>query len=104
MPEVFPVTVHIKLPSRAIPTGQVAHGCFTFANGVVTLTDRDGNPVRDERGKLYERKLEEPHNKLADAEITAGFLTKEFRLALLGKTPSNERFSRPLDYPKKGFC
>jgi hypothetical protein len=102
MSEVYSVIVHIKLPSRVLPTGQVAYGRFTFADGVVTLTDFDGNPVRDEHGKLYTRKLESGAT-LADAEYAAGFLTKEFRNVLLGKTPSGERFSQPLDYPKRGW-
>ena len=87
MPEVFSITVHIKPPRRDFP-GQVSHGCFTVADNVVTLTDRDGEPVRDDHGKLYTRKLVPPTNAHADAEIAAGFLTKGFRLAMLGKTPA----------------
>jgi hypothetical protein len=101
MPEVFSVTVQIRAP-RGGDAGQVCHGCYTLADGVVTLTDRDGSPVRDEHGKLYTRKLG-PGATVADADIAGRSLTKEFRLALLGKTPSSERFSRPLDYPKRGW-
>jgi hypothetical protein len=57
MPEVFAITVQIKPPSRRLPAGQVAHGYFTFVDGVVTVTDCDGHPVRDEHGRLYTRNL-----------------------------------------------
>lgn len=100
MPEVYSVTVQIKAPKPGFP-GQVCHGCYTLADGVVTLTDRDGHPVQDPQGKLYTRKLS-PGATVADADIAGRSLTKEFRLALLGKTASNERFSRPLNYPKRG--
>jgi hypothetical protein len=101
MPEVYSITVQIKAPARDFP-GQVCHGCYTFADGVVTLTDCDGNPVRDGQGQQYTRKLP-PGSTLVDAENAAGALTKEFRLALLGKTKSSERFSRRLTYPKVGY-
>lgn len=100
MHEVHSVTVHIKLPTRESP-GQVCHGCYTIIDNVVTLTDRIGHPVRDGSGKLYSRKVE-PGS--VDAHGLAGVLTKEFRLALLGKTKSSERFSRPLTYPKTGIA
>jgi hypothetical protein len=101
MPEVFSVTVQIKAPRRDEP-GRVCYGCYTLADGVVTLTDRDGHPVQDAHGRQYTRKLG-PGSTVADADIAGRSLTKEFRLALLGRTPSSERFSRPLDYPKRGW-
>jgi hypothetical protein len=101
MTEVFSVTVQIKAPSRDHP-GQVCHGCYTLTDGVVTLTDRDGHPVQDAHGRQYTRKLG-PGSTVADADIAARSLTKEFRLALLSKTLSGERFSRPLNYPKRGW-
>jgi hypothetical protein len=86
MTEVFSVTVQIKAPSRDHP-GQVCHGCYTLTDGVVTLTDRDGHPVQDAHGRQYTRKLG-PGSTVADADIAARSLTKEFRLALLSKTLS----------------
>jgi hypothetical protein len=100
MSEVHTVTVHITLPRGSSP-GQVCHGCYTVADNVVTLTDRDGHPVRDAHGKIYSRTME-PGG--IDAHDLAGVLTQEFRLALLGKTKASERFSRPLTYPKAGFA
>jgi hypothetical protein len=99
MPEVFSVITQIKPPRRGF-SGQVCYGCFTFIDGVVTLTDHDGNPVRDGDGRLYTRKLDTAdHN---DALNAAGALTKEFRLALKGKTKESERFSQPLEYRRDG--
>jgi hypothetical protein len=109
MPSVFPITVHIHLPSRRYPSGQVAHGYFTFVDHVVAVTDCDGDPVRDEHGKLYTRKLD-PGATHADAESAAGFLFKDFRLAVLGNGPprgfsggGGSGFGGPLDYPKGGW-
>ena len=106
MSEVYSITVHIKPPKGDFP-GQVCHGCFTVADNVVTLTDRDGNPVRDEHGKLYTRKLGPPTNAHVDAGIAAGFLTKEFRLAMRGGRPAGFSgggggFSGPLNYARDG--
>lgn len=39
---------------------------------------------------------------IIDALNAAGALTKEFRLALLGKTKSGDGFSGPLNYPRDG--
>jgi hypothetical protein len=44
--------------------GQVAEGRYTWEDGVVTLVDQDGTPLRDRKGKVYEKKLtpqEDPH-------------------------------------------
>jgi len=68
----------------------------------VTLTDRDGYPVEDDRGRAYTHKLA-PGFTPSDVENAAGRLTREFRLALQGKTPQSERVSRPIEYPKRGW-
>ena len=106
MPSVFPITVEIQPPSRRYPAGKVAHGYFTFVDHVVAVTDCDGYPVRDEHGKLYERRID-PSATHADAESAARFLFKEFRLAVLGNTPAGFSGgggwrSGPLNYPKGG--
>jgi hypothetical protein len=109
MPSVFPITVEIQPPSRRYPAGKVAHGYFTFVDHVVAVTDCDGYPVRDEHGKLYDRKMD-PGATHADAESAARFLFKEFRLAVLGKGPPDGFSgggggwrSGQLDYPKGGW-
>jgi hypothetical protein len=38
-----------------------------------------------------------------DAHSAANFLFKDFRLSVLGKTPSSERFGRQLEYRDRGW-
>jgi hypothetical protein len=101
MPKVHPVTVEIKPPRGDFP-GQIADGYFIFVDGVVTVTDIDGNPVQDQHGKLYTRTLA-PGATHADAHSAANFLFKDFRLAVLGKTPSSEKFGRRIEYNDRGW-
>lgn len=94
--EVFSVTTQIKGPTENHP-GQFAEGCYTVADDAVTLTDRNGIPVRDNDGKFYKRKMAgQP------ARLIAARLTKEFRRALLGKNHIGG-FNGPISYPKSGF-
>jgi hypothetical protein len=60
-------------------------------------------PSEMNNGKTYTCTLE-PGATLVDAENAAARLFKEFRLVVLGKTPSSERFGGPLNYPKRGWC
>jgi hypothetical protein len=66
-------------------------------DGVVHLTDRQGNPVRDHNGKLYSRKLEAGDT----AKAVAGRLTKDFRYMLRGKDIRVNGFDRPSRHPKE---
>jgi hypothetical protein len=71
--------------------GQVAEGWYTWEDGVVRLVNADGTPLRDRRGKVYEKKLtpeEDPH-------VIAGRLTKQHWRDHGGDKQS---FSRPLTY------
>jgi hypothetical protein len=101
MKDIRSVTTEIKPPSTRHPAGQVAHGCYTINGDIITLTNRDGDPVEDGRGKLYTFKLP-PGYTPADEENAAGRLTREFRLTLQGKAPEGERVTRPLNYPNRG--
>ena len=101
-PEVYQVYIDIKLPSGNDP-GRVAYGFYTVTDGVVTMTNRKGEPAHDDTGKTYTQKLE-PND---DAYVIAGRLTRQLRDALRGKNhPSagfssgGGNFSRALDYPK----
>jgi len=79
------------ISARASPE-PIAH---TIADGVVTLTDRSGKPVRVQIGKTYSYKLAETD----DPRVIAGRLTKEFRRTLIG---SKGGFSGPINYPNLG--
>lgn len=100
-PEIHRVIVQIRAPNtKPNDPGQVCEGRYIVSEGTLTLVHpKDGTPVRDATGKTYSRKLG-PDD---DARIIAGFLTKEFRLVLRGKTNSADGFSRPLSYPKTGM-
>ena len=52
MSEVRQVIVTIK-PPKGNFLGQVAYGWYTLQDGVVTLTDREGNPAGEETGRKF---------------------------------------------------
>ena len=91
------VVVQIHAPSENDP-GRVTEGRYTVEDGVVTLTDDSGTPVRDRSGKTYSKKLEPDE----DAYAVAGRLAKQFRRARCGGERV-EGFSRKLHYPKLGI-
>jgi hypothetical protein len=102
-PENFRIIVELEPPGRRYPQGKTGEAYFTFVDGVVTVNDKNAQPLRDEHGKIYTRTLD-PGATYADAYSAAHFLYKEFRRVVLGLTPETERFRRPLDYPKRGWC
>jgi hypothetical protein len=97
-PEVKIVIVQISPPSSSNPNGVSAEGAYIVADGHVTLTNRDGKPVRDKDGKICSQKLNEGDNP----RQVAGRMTKRFRSVLRGdKTPGSvSGFSQPIHYPK----
>ena len=103
LPVVYPVTVQLYGRCPQYPDGKVASGFFTFIDGVVTISQWNGVTAEDPHGKVYTRNLD-PGATFVDAEIAARLLFRDFRLAVLGKTPSSDKFSGPLNYRKKGWC
>jgi len=97
-PEVHQVIVHIHLPSKRLPTGQIAYGYFTVVDGLLTMTDPKGEPAIDENGKTYTHKLA-PGD---DANEIAGGLTKQLRSALRGKSAGPSNFGGPINYGRDG--
>jgi len=95
MSEVRQVIVTIKPPKGNFP-GQVAYGWYTLQDGVVTLTDREGNPAGEETGRKLTHKLAPGE----DARAVACKLTKELRLALRGNSAPVAGFEGPINYPK----
>jgi hypothetical protein len=89
------VTIQIKPPSGSFP-GQTAEGAFIVEDGVVVLTDREGNPARDGDGKFYKQKLADGQNP----KLIAGRLTRQLRTALRGKDAPVNGFDGPIHYPK----
>jgi hypothetical protein len=96
-PQVNAITVIVSMPSRKEPLGRLTYGFYTEADGVVTLTDKDGKPAGDETGKKYSRKLA-PNE---DARAVASKMTKELRKALRGSAPVNGFEKSKINYPKR---
>lgn len=101
MSEIKHITFEIRPPNHARNyPGQYGRGCYKLDGDTVTLVNPDdGTPVRDDSGKLYQDKV---GPGTADADALARMLSKQFRLARMGKTESSERFSRPINYPRDG--
>jgi hypothetical protein len=87
------VEVQIEAPKGDFP-GRTVQGVFTHENGVVTLTDHFGNPVRGTDGKTYSKKIGPEENP----RVVAGRMTREFSKARRGKTV-NGFDGGPIQYP-----
>jgi hypothetical protein len=94
-PEVKLLTIQISSVTPSSPQGVCAEGAYIVTDGKVTLTDREGKPVRDPNGKPYSQPLKEGENP----RVIAGRLTKRFRSVLRGK-PGVSGFSSPINYPR----
>jgi hypothetical protein len=84
------VVVQVFRPTETF-VGQVEEGKYTWEDGTVTLVNHDGVPLRDRRGKVYEKKLtpqEDPH-------VIAGRLTKQ---RFHDHGGDKQSFWRPLNY------
>jgi hypothetical protein len=99
MKQVHTVWAQVRAPRSGDP-GVVVEGAYTVADGVVTLTDREGRPVRDGDGKLYTRKIENGDT----AKAVAARMTKQFRTALSGGDQRVSGFSGPIRYPRFGVA
>jgi hypothetical protein len=55
--QVFTVATQVRAPKGPGDPGAMVEGCYVVTDDVVTLTDRQGNPVRDQHGKAYTRKI-----------------------------------------------
>jgi hypothetical protein len=94
-PEVKTIAVQISPPTTSSPQGIIVEGAYIVTDGKVTLTDRDGRPVRDPDGRYHSQKLADGDNP----RVIAARLTKKFRSVLRGDRKSASGFSSPLNYP-----
>jgi hypothetical protein len=79
------------LPPGGEFLGQVEEGHYTWEDNIVRLVNHDGAPLRDRRGKVYEKKLtpqEDPH-------VIAGRLANQ---RFHDRGGGKQQFSRPLNY------
>jgi hypothetical protein len=95
--KIYNVTAQVRRPKEGDP-GAVVEGRFTLEDGIVTLTNHIGSPVRDHDGRTYSKKLADGE----DAYVIAARLTKEFRRARRGDKHKDSNFSAPIHYPKNG--
>jgi hypothetical protein len=105
MAEVKSVTVQLRRPLGAEDAGMVARGYYTFLDGVATLVDEKGTPLR--RGKsevLTTRTATGARDApLWSAAVLAGHDAHRVAARLLHSKVSSEKsgsdFNRPLNYP-----
>ncbi len=104
MPKVEQVTITMRRPLSAGDTGVVAIGHFTFEDGIVTLTNEDGSPLR--RGldqRLTTRTVRGAREApVWSAAVLAGHQPRQVAGRLLHQKVSSEKsgsdFNRPLPY------
>jgi hypothetical protein len=97
-PEVKTIFAQVRAPRGAHDPGAAVEGRYILDGDAVVLTNHEGTPVRDDRGKLYRRTVtpNDPERQVAAR------MTKEFRSALRGKDGGHvDGFEYgPLRYPK----
>ncbi len=96
---VHQVYAQIEKPDRASPAGRVSLGYYILQDNVLQMTTSEGVKIRDADGKVFEHALK-PND---DPRVIAQRLTKTIRRMFRGETKSEERFGRPLKYPKTGI-
>jgi hypothetical protein len=92
--KVETVLVQIERPRGAF-RGRVCEGCYVVEDGVLTMTDREGKPVLDDRGYPYTHKGDNP-------ETIAGRLTHKLRSALRGRNAQVQGFDSKIEYFNRG--
>jgi len=92
MSDVQRVTVYLSHPTGPNDLGQVTFGFFKVEDGVLTMTDERGNPMRRvNNGEIWSRKFGPDDNPRS---IAAAF-TKEIRRELYGDSDFNRRLNYP---------
>jgi hypothetical protein len=100
-PEIHKITVTIERRSPRYPEGKTTPAGYIFVDGVVTLVDPQGAPVRDPHGSMYRHKIE-PGD--AGPEDIARVLARRLHNVIHGKPADiGERVKRPLQYRKLGL-
>lgn len=91
------VIVQLSFPKGDDDPGRTTFGYYVVEDGILTMTDGEGTPVRKpHNGDFYRHKLRPDDNPRA----IAGVLTREIRLAAHG---GMEGFNRPLTYRNFGI-
>jgi hypothetical protein len=92
------VIVIVANPCGRNDTGQCAEGFYTLDGDLLTMTDRDGVPLRDENsGARITQRLAQGESDKAVAKR----LTLKIHRAANGDEMAG--FNRPIRYPKAGW-
>lgn len=98
---VHHVTVQLRKPVGD-DLGQVTEGFYVVQDGVLSLTDDDGDPLMGKNGvPVVKRHVLKPGD---NAEAIARVLTKKARREILGLTETQESFGRKLGYQPNGVA
>src|SRR5262245_38864325 len=96
MSEIYYITTEVRTPSgRPGDYGQIAEGYYVIEDGVLTMTDSAGRPVRRLNGDPVKRTLQ-PGD---DPKAIARNFTRDLRLHFHGDSAD---FNRRLIYPPSG--
>jgi hypothetical protein len=103
------ISIQLRRPLGADDLGEVARGHYTFADGIVTLCDSDGSPLR--RGMdqaLTTRTVRGARDApVWSAAVLAGHDARMVAGRLLHQKVSSEKsgsdFNRPLRYENPGI-
>jgi hypothetical protein len=98
MPEIKAVQAIVSNPSPSDPTGRVTVGYYVVKDGLLTMTDSTGAPVRSRGGDKYEQKIGEGDN----VTLIAQRLTMKIYRSRSGNDMAG--FNRPLVYPTAGIA
>jgi hypothetical protein len=96
MTEVFSTYIVIARPMEDGDPGRVEYGHYTVADGVVTLTSREGAPLTSGRLALgYSSKVGDGETEV---QVAQRLIWRQYRA-----TKSGTEFNRRLNYPQSGF-
>jgi hypothetical protein len=95
---VHRINAQIRRPGHGDP-GQICVGYYVVDGDVLVMTNESGVKVLREDGTRYSHKLAAGE----DPRPIAARFTKQIRRMFRGESRSQERFAKPLNYPKGGW-
>jgi hypothetical protein len=84
-------------PETGYP-GRVMYGFYVIDDGVLTMTDEAGVPVRDKGGDIVRHKLEDGQDEQSIARVLT------LRIWRQRTGGDGNGFNRPLNYPRTGVA
>ena len=98
MPDVRKVFRDIRSPKGDDDPGQVTIGYYTLTDGLMTMTDGNGKPIRKDNGELWTHRMRDGDKETPIAHWMTG---KVYR-ALRGDDVLG--FNRRISYPRHGIA